>query len=107
MWRSSGDKRQVEAVQRVGQRLAMIAAQRGDQDALAIGEPGHVGIRNHVVGMLVMAHGADEVPDVVQVGRRFEQLAARGRQPVQRLERGEEQVAKCRPLCGHARSETP
>src|ERR1035441_8850685 len=50
--------------------------------------------------MLVMAHRAHEVPHVVQVRRRFQQLSTSRGQPVQRLERGEEQVGNVRHFAG-------
>ena len=99
-WRSSAESASVGAVQRAGQRLAVIAAERGDQDALAIGEAGHVRVGDHVVGVLVVADGADKVADVEQVGGGFQQFAAGRGEPVQRLERGEQQVGNVGHLAG-------
>ena len=68
----------------------MIAAQGGDQDAFALGEAGHIGVGHHVIRMLVVAHAADIMAHVEQVGGGFQQFAGRRRQLVQGLQRGEE-----------------
>src|SRR5262249_47146686 len=93
-------ERLISIVHRVGQRFAVITAESGDEQALALGESGHVGVGDHVVGMLVVSGGGDEMSDIVQAGCGFENFAGLRRELVERLQGMEKQASDVGYLAG-------
>ena len=65
-------KRRIKFVLRIGVRLAVIADQASDEEAVRFREPGNVRVTNDVLAVLMMRAGIYGVAYIVQYRRQFE-----------------------------------
>lgn len=65
-------KRRIKLVLRFWVRLAVIANQTSNEEAVRLREPGNVRVTNDIFAVLMMRAGIDSVAHLVQYGREFE-----------------------------------
>ena len=72
----------------------MIAAQGGDELALAVGEAGKIDVGGDVIGVFVMTGIVDVMAGFGKIARGFEQPSKRQWQLVQRLDSREQELGE-------------